>query len=118
MIDQLTKRLKNIEDEILRLKNAKEYASVKSSFSQRLDVYTGIYKVIFDNKNQQVLSEYFANLVEYDFIVIGARPASGNEQIVEVQTSYWSNEEQRVITTTVSLIAVANYPIVSITRIS
>ena len=118
MIDQLTKRLKYIEDEILRLKKAKEYASVKSSFSQRVDAYTGIYKVTYNNNNQQVLSEFFSSLVENDYVVIGARPSSGNEQIVEVQTSYWSNEEQRVITTTVSLIAVANYPIVSITRIS
>lgn len=118
MIDQLTKRLKDIEDEVLRLKNAKEYASVKSSFSQRIDAYTGIYKVTYNNNNQQVLSEFFSSIVETNYIIIGARPSSGNEQIVEVQTSYWSNEEQRIITTTVSLIAVANYPIVSITRIS
>ena len=118
MIDQLTKRLKNIEDEILHLKDAKEYSSVKSSFSQRVDVYTGIYKVTFDNKNQQVLSEFFANLEEDDYFIVGARPASGNEQILEVLTSFWSNEEQQIVTTTVSLIAVANYPITSITRIS
>lgn len=118
MIDQLTKRLKDIEDEILRLKEAKEYASVKSSFSQRVDAYTGVYKVTYNNNNQQVLSEFFANLEEGDYFIVGARPSSGNEQIVEVLTSFWSNEEQRVITTTVSLIAVANYPITSITRIS
>lgn len=118
MIDQLTKRLKYIEDEILRLKNAKEYTSVKSSFSQSMNVTTGTYKVTYDNKNQQVLSEFFATVGDNDYFVLGARPASGNEQVVEVLTSYWSNEEQRVITTTVSLIAVANYPITSITRIS
>lgn len=118
MIDQLTKRLKGIEEEILRLKNAKEYASVKNSFSQEVSVSTGIYKVTYSNNNQQVLSEFFSSLVDNDYIVIGARPVSGNEQILEVQTSYWSNQDQEVITTTVSLIAVANYPIVSITRIS
>lgn len=118
MIDQLTKRLKNIEEEILHLKKAKEYTSVKSSYSQQITATTGIYKVVYLNRGQQVLSEFFAGLVQNDYVVIGARPVNGNEQIVEVQTSYWSNEEQRVITTTISLIAVANYPIASITRIS
>ena len=65
-------------------------------------------------------SDIVEDLRRRDFTVnaMAGDPLSRNEQIVEVQTSYWSNEEQRVITTTVSLLAVANYPIVSITRIS
>ncbi|MBQ8984287.1 hypothetical protein IJ098_00510 [Candidatus Saccharibacteria bacterium] len=119
------KEIKYIEDEILNLKTASEYVSVKSLTSTVIDgVYTGMYQVNYAGNNESIISlvgcgELIAPSRE-DFLLGLAYPRTpiGNTQIIEINTDYTNFDTQQIETGTCSMIVNSNTPVISITRIS
>lgn len=118
MIDELTKRIKNVEEELVRLKTARQYTSIKSANSAQISVHTGMYRVTYAGSNGQIISEAFTTLIGRNYASLRMRPPSDNYQDVEVKSYYWDSPTQQFIDQTITLSVVANYPIVSIERIS
>lgn len=111
-------RLKNIEEELLALKTASEYSSVRnSSITSASRIRTGLYRVNYDTNGQAILSTFYKE-IDSGYCEIYGRTPTSNSQVVEVVTTTWSNEEQRYITYENGLVVVSNVPVASITRIS
>jgi len=118
---ELELRLKQIEQEILDLKTASEYSSVRSSSIVDSELLsTGNYRVTFDNHGNEVFAAYFtrgAQGVRHGGA--DAYPPQGSTQIVQVDASYASSDSPPVrVDYNVILTIVSNYPVVSIERIN
>lgn len=119
MRSDLDEKLKYVEKELTDLKTASEYTSVRSAavtYSQL--VYTGTYKITYENKNEPVFSIVHNGIIadENDLGGARARTPEGNTQIVEVFTSYMDSNNQEVTKTT-TLVVVSNLAVVKIERI-
>ena len=106
--------IKEIEDEILNLKTASEYSSVKSSYSTQVQVTTGLYQITYQDTAEPVFSFAFGTAVTDNFGVAQLRTPSGNTQIVEINTDEVTYPSP---THTSQLTVIANKPVISITRI-
>jgi hypothetical protein len=117
MANKFAERIKRIEDELIALKTASEYSSMRTSYvASPVRVTTGLYRVDFNAGGQPILSKFYrqdATVLCY----VSARTPSGNSQIVEVNTTKWDNQRQEYVTYENGLSVVANVPIISITRI-
>jgi len=120
MSKEFESRLKQIEQEILDLKTAAEYSSVRSSsIIDTNPLGTGNYRVIYNNHGHEVISSFFTRGVQ------GIRhggadvyPPEGNTQIVQIDASYASGDDPTVrVDYTVILTIISNYPVVSIEAI-
>lgn len=117
MNNDFSKRLKEIEAELLRLKTASEYSSIRSvSLTHPVSVTTGLYRVTYEQTNEPIIAMFYKN--DDNYCLISGRTPNGNSQVLEVLATYWDNASQTYITDTSSLIVVSNVPVVDITRIS
>lgn len=120
MRNDLDGKLKYIEQELTMLKTASEYSSVRSAavtYSQL--VYTGTYKITYENKAEPVFSIVHTGLID-DAEDLGgamARTPENNIQYVEIFTSYINSSNQEVTKTT-TLVVVSNLAVTKIERIS
>lgn len=106
--------IKDIEKEILSLKTASQYTSIRSvNFSVSSLVYTGLYRVIYSN-DESVFSFVYLGTDLGNWGIAYPRTPSGNSQIIEVNTDYYDNGNH---TGSVPMVVVSNIPIISITRI-
>lgn len=115
MKNDFAEAIDNIEKELLALKTASDYASVRSAHSAQVDVRTGLYRITYENTSDPIFSLAFAPAVADNYNIAYLRTPSGNTQIVEINTDdmvYPSN------THTARLTIVSNVPVTSITRIS
>ena len=99
--------IKRIKDEILALKTASQYTSIRSAnFTAAVTVQQGLYQINYQNSGEPVFSFCYigTNVEEYGSPY--ARTPQGNTQIIEVK--YNSNAP---------LVIVSNVPVISITRI-
>ena len=109
-------RIKRIEEQLLALKTASEYSSVRTTqFTAVNNVYTGMYMVTYQQGNDEILSTVYCGAAGGIYGFAYARTPSGNTQIVEVSTD--ESTEQGWVTHTAPLIVVSNVPVISITRI-
>ena len=110
-------RIKKIQDELLALKTAAEYSSIRNIFlSPTIMVTTGLYRITYNSNGQTIMSEFYRRDGDTPCQLFGRTP-SGSTQVVEVNTTSWSNEEQRYITYENGLIISSNVPVTNITRI-
>lgn len=120
MNNEFDKRLKDIEQELTDLKTASEYSSVRSAVVTHSElVYTGSYKIVYNNKGEDVFSLIFTGIIEGETNLgeAMARTPVGGEQIVDVFTSY-ENDQYQEVTKQTTMVVVSNVPVASITRIS
>ena len=117
MNNEFDKELKYIEEELLKLKTASEYTSIKkASVFSNLRVTTGLYRITYKASDNPIIAMVYKGIVgNYGRYYL--RTPSGNTQIVEVVTTYWSNADQRYYTDENTLTIISNTPVESIVRI-
>ena len=117
MNNEFDKELKYIEEELLKLKTASEYTSIKNaSIFSNLRVTTGLYKITYKASDNPIIATAYKGIMSnrgYYYL----RTPIGNTQIVEVVTTYWSNADQRYYTDENTLTIISNTPVESIVRI-
>ena len=118
MTKDFENRIKKIEQELTNLKTSSEYSSVRSVHTaSTTGVYTGLYRIDYSNpKNEPVMSLFYKN--DSNFGIPYGRTPSTTSQIVEVNSTRWSNTQQQYITETTSMVVVSNVAVTGITRIS
>lgn len=117
MNNEFDKELKYIEEELLKIKTASEYTSIKNaSVFSNLRVTTGLYRITYKASDNPVIATAYKGIIDnYGHYYL--RTPSGNTQIVEVVTTYWSNADQRYYTDENTLTIISNTPVESIVRI-
>ena len=117
MNNEFDKELKYIEEELLKLKTASEYTSIKNaSIFSNLRVTTGLYRITYKASDNPIIATAYKGIMSnrgYYYL----RTPTGNTQIVEVVTTYWSNADQRYYTDENTLTIISNTPVVDIIRI-
>lgn len=122
MDNGLVDRLKRIELELLALKTASKYTSVRSvrtAYSGR--VSTGIYRIDYQTNGESIISLFYTDKNSDITGGVYPRTPQGSSQIVEVMTTYVKpNPGGSPTSETYSLafVVVSNVPVTSITRIS
>ena len=117
MNNEFDKELKYIEEELLKLKTASEYTSIKNaSVFSNLRVTTGLYRITYKASDNPIIATVYKG-TPGNFGNYYLRTPSGNTQIVEVVTTYWSNADQRYYTDENTLTIISNTPVESIVRI-
>ena len=117
MNNEFDKELKYIEEELLKLKTASEYTSIKNaSIFSNLRVTTGLYRITYKSTTNAIIAMVYKG-IPGNYGRYYLRTPSGNTQIVEVVTTYWSNADQRYYTDENTLTIISNTPVESIARI-
>lgn len=99
--------IKNIENEILNLKTASEYASIRSAeYTASISVSTGLYRITYNNDGEPIFSFCYIGTDISAFGIPYARTPENNSQIIEVLES-----------NPTTLVVISNVPVISITRI-
>ncbi|MBP5470023.1 MAG: hypothetical protein J6Z11_12355 [Candidatus Riflebacteria bacterium] len=112
MKNEFDKELKNIEDELLNLKTASEYTSIKSTnYNNSWQVSTGLYQITYDNYGD-IATIAFLGDVETEFSPPDLRTPNGNKQIIEVVTT---DPDGTIYTTNLTLIS--SQPVLSVVRL-
>ena len=117
MSQEFEKRIKAIEQELIDLKTASEYSSVRSAnFSSGFNVTIGTYRVDYDGDNVMSII-YCANSagVWGSGLVYGRTP-NGSTQIVEVGYSEYILSGSD--TETVPMVIISNARVLSLTKLS
>lgn len=118
MNNEFVDRLKRIEKELLNLKTANLYSSVRSARTTSTDyLTTGLYKIQYQSKGEPIIS-LFSQAIVGPYCWVYARTPDTNSQILEINTTYWDNETQQYITDSCPINIISNVPVISITRIS
>lgn len=108
-------KIKNIEREILDLKTASLYTSIRNTITAYSGtVSTGVYKIIYDNQGENIISDVYTNKNKKLDGSVSLRTPQGSEQFVDVDTT----DRETGVSYSTSLVVVSNVPVVSITRIS
>lgn len=120
MDNNFEKEIQNIEKELTALKTAAEFSSVRSAaitYSQL--VYTGVYRITYENKGEPIFSFVYAGIIENneDIGDAMARTPSGNIQMVDVSTTF-INQQFQPETLYTTMLVVSNVPVTKIERIS
>lgn len=117
MNNEFDKELKYIEEELLKIKTASEYTSIKNaSVFSNLRVTTGLYRITYKASDNPIIAMAYKG-IPGNYGRYYLRTPSGNTQIVEVVTTYWSNADQRYYTDENTLTIISNTPVESIVRI-
>lgn len=113
MREEYTKSIAKIEDELIALKTASSYTSVKNaSYGSMWQVSTGLYRITYDNNNNYICTQGYLGGIGNEWGPPSFRTQSGNTQIMEVVTTTTSGAVQ-----TVPLTLVSNWPIVFVQKI-
>lgn len=109
------KEIKGIENEVLALKTASDFASVRSVKLQMTGtVQTGIYRITYEDSNDPIFSFVYGDYILGNSNTVWARTPSGNTQIVEVNTDLVAYPSP---TYTTKLTIIANRQVVSVDKI-
>lgn len=111
--DQL---IKDSENELLALKTASEYSSIRmTNFSSSTQVTTGLYRITYENSGEDIFSLIYCGVSSGNWGVVSARTPVGNTQVIEVVTDIDVSSGWEVFSA--PLVVVSNIPVVRITRI-
>lgn len=117
MNNEFDKELKYIEEELLKIKTASEYTSIKNaSVFSNLRVTTGLYRITYKASDNPIIAMVYKG-IPGNYGRYYLRTPSGNTQIVEVVTTYWSNADQRYYTDENTLTIISNTPVESIEKL-
>lgn len=113
-------KVKWIEDELLALKTASEYASLQSaSITYSQQVRTGVYRINYNNpKNIKILSILYGGGPYAINVQVMGRTPNNNYQLVDVNTLVYNESTGSYITVNATMSIISNVPVTSITRIS
>lgn len=113
MQNELDKKIKYIEDELLRLKTSNEYVSTRNAhYSTTTNVDTGLYKITYNNVQSDVVSiGFLGNIGKNEASPPYFRTPSGNTQIIEVSTTVMETIYSYPLT------IISNYPVASIEKL-
>ena len=115
MNDDFLSRMKNIEMEILELKTSSLYTSVRNTITAFSGtVSTGVYKIVYDNKGERIISDVYTNKYKKSDGSISLRTPQGSNQMVDVDTT--NRTTGQVYST--SFVVISNVPVISISRVS
>lgn len=115
MNEEFGNKIKNIEREILDLKTASLYTSIRNTITAYSGVVsTGVYKIVYNNQGENIISDVYTNKYKKLAGSVSLRTPQGSEQFVDVDTT----DRVTGVPYTTSLVVVSNVPVVSITRIS
>lgn len=121
-MNEFETRLKKMEQELTDLKTAAEYTAVRSAvLAQPLTVSTGLYRVQFEMPAAETLLAfaYCGLLNEADVPAMAyPRTPEGTTVVVEVDTHYTVSGTGQTAVGTAEMRIVANWPVVSIERVS
>lgn len=107
MNNEFDDKLKQIEKELLDIKTASVYSSVKSAnFTTSFSVYTGIYQINYENSNEQILSNVYCGTSQGEWGIVYVRTPERNSQIAEV-----------IADTQVPLSITSNRKVISVVRL-
>lgn len=117
--ERFENRVKAAEDEVLALKTASVYSSVRSAnFTSTTLVRTGLYRITYGSPAGEILSNILCGTSEGQWGIAYPRTPGTNTQIVEVETDRFNASTQTVVTFDVPIAIVSNRPVISIERIS
>lgn len=115
MSQEFEGKIRKIEQELIDLKTATEFTSIKSaSFNTTTNVTTGTYQITYQI-SEGVMSQVYCGSSGGDWGMAYARTPSGNTQVVEVATDKSSGGS--ISTYSVPLVIASNSPVVSIVRL-
>jgi hypothetical protein len=106
-MNEFDQTIKKIESELLAIKTASQYTSVRSAnFTSSISVQQGLYRVTYQNTGEPIFSFCYigTNVEEYGSPY--PRTPQGNTQVIEVKND-----------SSAPLVIVSNVPVISITRI-
>lgn len=115
MSNEFEDRIKAIEAELLNLKTASEYTSVRSAnYTTGTTATTGLYQIVYANNNDQVFS-----IVSKTGGTGNVRPRTptNGTQDVEVNTDLYDPNTGTITREKINLAVASNYPVISITKI-
>lgn len=117
MQNEFDQRIKNLEQELLDLKTASQYSSVKSaSFTSSFLVYTGLYQINYEDGKENIMSNVYCGTSQGEWGIAYPRTPVGSTQIVEVSSDIYKDGEY--VRYNVPLSIASNRKVLSIARIS
>lgn len=117
--ERFDNRVKALENELLALKTASVYTSIRSaSFTASNLVYTGLYRLTYGPPTEEIFSIVLCGTSNREWGIGYPRTAGTNSQIVEINSDRFDPYTQTVTTLQVPLVVVSNRPVISIERIS
>lgn len=117
MQNDFDQRIKRLEQELLDIKTASEYSSVKSaSFTASTTVYTGEYLITYADGKEDIMSNIYCGTSQGEWGIAYPRTPNGNTQIVEITSDTY--EEGGYVRYYVPLSVTSNRKVLSIARIS
>ena len=117
MQNEFDQRIKKLEQELLDLKTAAKYTSVKSAaFTTSTTVYTGLYQITYEESLDSIMANIFCGTSQGQWGIAYPRTPTGNVQLVEIATDHY--EEGGYVTYNVPLSITSNRKVLSIARIN
>lgn len=119
MKNDFDKKIKDIEQELIDLKTANKYTSVRSaSYTADALVYTGVYRISYENTDNPIFSIVYCSFMDSHWGIAYPRTPNGNEQIVEIDTTFFDSDLSTYVTKQVPLSIASNILVTGIERIS
>lgn len=115
MAREFEKMVNSLEEEILNLKTASQYSSIRSAYSVGTTVRTGLYRITYQDTGEDIFSFVTGTPVSDNNGTVWPRTPTGNNQIVEVNSDAITYPSP---TSDIRMTVISNIPVVSITRIS
>lgn len=111
-------KIKYIQEEILRLKTAKKYISVRSAnYASSITVYTGLYRLTYEASDEPIVAIGYLGIAGTGrWLYPYMRTPINNTQIVEIDTTYFDGSSY--ITDRYQLRVISNHKITNIERVS
>lgn len=119
MANNFEERIKNMEREVLDLKTASLFTSIRNvTVTHSGTVYTGVYKITYESSDEPIMSFFYSDKYKKSEGSIKPRTPSGSTQYVEVDTTYAVIEQGGAtpVTYNISFSVVSNIPVKSIVR--
>lgn len=117
MQNEFDQRVKKLEQELLDIKTASEYSSVKSaSFTASTTVYTGEYLITYADGKEDIMANIYCGTSQSEWGIAFPRTPSGNTQVVEIVSD--TNVGGEYVRYYVPLSVASNRQVLSIARIS
>lgn len=119
MRENIQKKIKEAEQEILDLKTASEYTSIRSAnYTVGTMVYTGVYRITYQSDSIEPLFSFvYTGSYDTDWGIAYPRTPIDNYQDVEITTDYYDSITDSNKTGTAPIVVIANRPVVSIVRL-
>lgn len=112
MKNEFDERIKRIEQELINLKTASRYASMRPAcLMNRVAVNTGVYKIYYDNPSGDPIATFIIADDRYNMAGAYARTPDTSTQIVDMVTSNYEESWTGYVS------IISNVPVLRIERI-